>query len=58
MFEDNYPEGLKRVFIIKGTVARLHIFKGVSPLFSSLICSSALVLSFPQLPKCFPWPTT
>lgn len=54
MFEDNYPEGLKRVFLIKGTLARLHIFKGVSPLFfwPDLFCCLGFV--FAAAPKMFP----
>lgn len=54
MFEDNYPEGLKRVFLIKGTSAHLCILRSIS-LFVVWFCP---VLCFLQLPKCSPWPTT
>lgn len=59
MFEENYPEGLKRVFLIKGTLADLHI----SFCFSILVCVVFFVVSFVILsrfpasaaaPKMFP----
>lgn len=41
MFEENYPEGLKRVFLIKGTLSDLHICF----YFSVLVCVFFLVPS-------------
>lgn len=53
MFEDNYPEGLKRVFLIKGTLVHLRILKGISPPFwSNLFFCVGFV--FAAAPKMFP----
>lgn len=51
MFEDNYPEGLKRVFLIKGT---LHIFLREFPPFFWPDLFFCLGFVFAAAPKMFP----